>query len=464
MRALERSAVRTDWTLPALLACADLRVEGYSSLPRVKIKSLTDDSRRVLPGSCFVAVRGVKEDGHRFIPGAVAAGAVAVVVDRDAPVPPPALRMRVKDTRPALARLAAAFYGLRDRARSSPRMIGITGTNGKTTVAWLLRSILQAEGHRTALLGTIRYDLLVEQPPAPLTTPSPLDLCRHLATARTAGADFVVLEVSSHALDQHRTAGITFAAGVFTNLSGDHLDYHGSMDAYWKAKRRLFEALNEDAVAVVNADDPVADLMIGGIQGRAVTFGINAPEAAVRARIEAADLQGSRFLLTGGGLETKIRSPLIGRHNVMNALAAAATAHAFGVAPEAIRLGIERTSGVPGRLQRVDPPGCPLSVLVDYAHTDDALRNILTAVRPLTPGRLMCVFGCGGDRDRGKRPRMGAEELLGLLKHRLDGPAQGTNLNHFVVHNILRGVAQEGMEIRRIGGRTTQNKPDWRTR
>ena len=408
MRTLERSAVRTDWTLPALLACADLRVKGDSPPADVRIASLTDDSRRVFPGSCFVAVRGLERDGHRFIRGAVDAGAGAVVVDRDVPVPPPAVRVRVDDTRVALARLAAAYYGLRKGAAPTPRLIGITGTNGKTTVAWLLHAILQADGHQAALLGTIRHDLLIEQAPAGLTTPSPLDLCRHLAIARDAGADFAVLEVSSHALDQRRTDGLTFAAGVFTNLSGDHLDYHGSMEAYLQAKRRLFDGLDEPAVAVVNGDDPAAELMTADVRGRVVSFGIDAPGVEVRARIHTIDSQGSRLTLAGRGLETTVRCRLIGRHNVMNALAAAAAAHALGIAPDAIRRGLEGTGGVPGRLERVEPEGCPFSVLVDYAHTDEALRSTLTAVRPLTPGRLGCVFGCGGNRDRSKRPRMGA--------------------------------------------------------
>ena len=331
-----------------------------------------------------------------------------VVVDRPVPVPSPAIRILVDDTREALARLAAVFYGLRGAGTGRPRLVGVTGTNGKTTVAWLLRSILQADGNRTALLGTIEYDLLGKRQPAPLTTPDPLTLCRHLGAVRDAGADFAVLEVSSHALDQRRTDGLTFTVGVFTNLSGDHLDYHGSMEAYRAAKRRLFESLAEDAVAVVNRDDPTADQMTSGIRSPVLTFGIDAPKVDVRARIEAMDSRGTRFVLQGRSFETPMQCFLPGRHNVMNALTAAATAEALGLTPDAIRAGIERTAGVPGRLQRVTPDDCPFVVLVDYAHTDDALRNVLDALRPLTDGRLVCVFGCGGDRDRGKRARMAA--------------------------------------------------------
>ena len=358
-----------------------------------------------------MAVRGTTCDGHRFIDTAIEAGAAAVVVERDVYAPRGVIVVKVDDTRAALAKLAAAFYGLTGDASGTLRLIGITGTNGKTTTAWLLRSILRAAGHRTALIGTIEYDLVTQRRAAGLTTPGPLDLCCDLATARSAGAVYGVIEVSSHALDQRRTDGLVFAAGVFTNLSGDHLDYHGTMDAYLAAKRRLFEGLDRDAVAIVNGDDPVAELIASVSKAPVVTFGLDSPRLDVSARIRTLESSGSTFVLKGRAFETDVRSPLIGRYNVMNVLAAAATAEALGVAPDVIREGIESAAGVsgaPGRLQRAEPEGCPFSVLVDYAHTDDALRNVLEALRPLTPGRLICVFGCGGDRDRAKRPRMAA--------------------------------------------------------
>ena len=408
MRLPDRSVARSARTLPVLWGQTGLRVAGGLSLPNVSIVSLTDDSRAVVRGSCFVAVRGANHDGHQFIDRAVNAGAAVVVVDRPMPVPSPAIRVPVDDTRAALARLAAAFYGLRGAGAGRPRLVGVTGTNGKTTVAWLLRSVLQAGGNRTALLGTIEYDLLGKREPAPLTTPNPLTLSRHLGAVRDAGADFAVLEVSSHALDQRRTDGLTFSSGVFTNLSGDHLDYHGSMEAYRAAKRRLFDSLDEDAVAVVNRDDPASARMTAGIRAPVWTFGMDARKVDTRAHIDALDSRGTRFTLRGRSFETSVRCFLPGRHNVMNALAAAATAEALGLGADAIRMGIERTAGVPGRLQRVTPDDCPFAVVVDYAHTDDALGNVLRALRPLTDGRLLCVFGCGGDRDRAKRPRMAA--------------------------------------------------------
>ncbi len=373
-----------------------------------------------------MAIRGDVHDGHRFVEDAALAGAGVIVIDRDvgatlsrrlqparsfaraeargsAPV-----YVRVADGRSALAGLAAACYGLRGEGKGGPRLIGITGTNGKTTVSWLLRSILQAADRRVGLIGTIEYDLIATRTPAPMTTPGPLDLCRHLAGARDAGATDAVLEVSSHALDQRRCDGLSFSAGVFTTLSGDHLDYHKTMEAYAQTKRRLFDELDADAVAVVSRDDSMGEWMVARSQARVVTFGLDAPGADVRANVETMDASGSSFVMRGPSFEQAVRCSLLGRHNVMNALAAATAGWALGITPEAIRLGLERVTHVPGRLQRVDPPGCPFTVLVDYAHTDDALTSVLNALRPLTRGRLVCVFGCGGDRDRSKRPRMAA--------------------------------------------------------
>ncbi|MBU0718648.1 MAG: UDP-N-acetylmuramoyl-L-alanyl-D-glutamate--2,6-diaminopimelate ligase [Planctomycetes bacterium] len=402
-----------EWTLTALLARAGVSPMSGQSHRDIPITTITDDSRKAEPGALFVAVRGIKSDGHHYIDAAVSAGSVAVVVDRDVPVPPGVVEVRVPDSREALARLAAAYYGLRGDGGGGPRLIGITGTNGKTTVAWILRSILRAAGYRVALLGTVEYELSGRRMSAPLTTPAPLELCRHLAAARDAGADYAVMEASSHALDQRRTDGLTFAAGVFTNLSGDHLDYHGSMESYWRAKRRLFELLPADAVAVVNRDDPVADLMVANIAARVVSFGIDAVGADSRAIVKTIDSSGCVFTLRGPTVEVPVRSALVGRHNVANALAAATTAEACGISVDAICAGIEQLLAVPGRLQRVEPEGCPFSVFVDYAHTDDALRNVLQTLKTLTSGRLICVFGCGGNRDHSKRPRMA--EVVGQI-------------------------------------------------
>lgn len=399
-------------SLGRLLKLAEVHPRTTSSCD-VMISSLADDSRRVGPGTCFVAVRGAQADGHRFVREAVNAGAAAVVVEDEVEVPASVARVVVTDGRTAVAQLAAAFYGLRGAGTQTPRLIGVTGTNGKTTIAWMLRSVLQAADRRAALLGTIEYDLVSERQKAPLTTPGPVELCRLLATARDAGATDVVMEVSSHALDQKRTDGLRFGAAIFTNLTGDHLDYHGTMEAYAAAKQRLFHRLDAGAFAIVNGDDPHAEYMAAGTRGTVIRYGLDAQRLEATARNVSLNSQGLSLHIRGKHINLEVCCSLVGRHNVMNVLAVVAAAEALGIAAPAIREGLQRLSGVPGRLQRVEPDGHPFSVYVDYAHTDDALRNVLGAIRPLTQGRVICVFGCGGDRDRSKRPRMAA--VVGAL-------------------------------------------------
>jgi len=397
------------WTLPSLVKEARLYMTSSSPLPDAVVTCITDDSHQVVPGACFVAVRGTANDGHRYVTHAVSGGAVGLVVDYthqtlrglgDVPV------IRVYDTKAALARLAATFHAVRSSDLPDLRLIGVTGTNGKTTVGWMLRAIFRAAGQPTALLGTVEYDLIDERLSAPLTTPGAVTLCRYLARARDAGARFGVLEVSSHALDQRRCDGLGFAVGVFTNLSGDHLDYHGDMATYFAAKRRLFTLVEKGGTAVLNLDDPAGVRLVDHIAGRAVTFSIDRGATDATADIRRMTRDGTDVTIRLMGVERSIHLPLIGRHNVSNTLAAAATAHALGIDPDAIVSGLEGLTSVPGRMQRVEQPGCPFSVVVDYAHTDAALESAVTTLRPLTEGRLICVFGCGGDRDRGKRPRM----------------------------------------------------------
>jgi UDP-N-acetylmuramoyl-L-alanyl-D-glutamate--2,6-diaminopimelate ligase len=429
------------WTLRSLFAAGEVAVAGNVPTPETPVRSLTDDSRAAAPGSCFVAVRGTGRDGHDFVEAAVRSGAASVVVERDVRVPQHVALVRVNDTRMALARLAAAFYGLRDSERS-PKLVGITGTNGKTTVAWMVRSILRAAKQPAALLGTIEYDLLSERRPAPLTTPGSLELCRSLALARDAGASVAALEVSSHALDQRRCDGLNFRVGVFTNLTGDHLDYHKTMDAYFAAKRRLFEALSPYAAAVVNADDPYATSLAEATRARVVRYGLDPHTAGFFAEVRGMDRSGTDFLIRLPGDEVRIRFPLIGRHNVLNALAAAAAGHALDVPMTAVREGLESIDGVPGRLQRAEPASWPFSAFVDYAHTDDALRNVLGALRPVTAGRLACVFGCGGDRDRSKRPRMASvvEELADAAYVTSDNPRSEDP--HAIINEIMGGFTR----------------------
>jgi len=399
------------WTLPLLVREARLYLTFATPLPEVPVCDVAADSREVVPGTCFVAIRGATHDGHRYLAQAASAGAVALVVDfthQFSGLPDNVAVIRVHDTKAALARLAATFYRVRRSDLTDMRLIGVTGTNGKTTVSWMLRSMLREAGERAALFGTIEYDLGGERLAAPLTTPDALTLCRYMAHAREAGVRYAVLEVSSHALDQARCDGLSFAAAVFTNLSGDHLDYHEDMEAYYAAKRRLFSLLESQGAAVVNVDDPAGKRLRDELASHVISFGLDNPHADCAAVASRMTPSGSDVKLMLKAGEARIRLPLIGLHNVSNALAAAATAEALGLGVESIAAGLERLAQVPGRMQRVSPTSAPFTVLVDYAHTDAALEHAITALRPLTEGRLLCVFGCGGDRDRSKRPRMAA--------------------------------------------------------
>lgn len=374
------------------------------------IGSICDDSRSAESGSCFVAVRGHAGDAHQFIGDAVQRGAVAIVaqqnVSLNVSVPDDVAVVRVTDSRVALAKLSAAFYGLTDLQKNGGfAAVGITGTNGKSTVAYLVRAVLQAAGRRTALLGTIEYDLCGRKIAAPLTTPGPIQLAQYLVEAAGAGADSAVLEASSHALDQHRTDGIRFTAGVFTNLTGDHRDYHPTQEHYLHAKKRLFDGLEDSAVAVINADDPAGPALIADCSARVLRYGTD-PRAALRAESVQLRSNGSSFLLNTPLGEALVRCSLIGQHNISNVLAAAGVATAMGIDPQTVARGIGSVGSVRGRLERISDDDSGVTVLVDYAHTDDALDNVLRAVKPVCDGRLILVFGCGGDRDRSKRPRM----------------------------------------------------------
>ncbi|UCF33101.1 MAG: UDP-N-acetylmuramoyl-L-alanyl-D-glutamate--2,6-diaminopimelate ligase [Phycisphaerales bacterium] len=443
MNSLSRSTSRH--SLADLLERAGVYPEGGGLSSDVEIVSLTDDSRVVGQGGLFVAVRGHAVDGHRFVEFAAAAGAAAVVVEGGGrfSLSADCRVIRVDDSREALARLAAAFYGLCPASACPLHLIGITGTNGKTTVSWMLRSIVSAAGLRAALIGTVEYDLCRGRMRAPLTTPGAIDLCRHLSDAAEAGATHAILEVSSHALDQRRTDGLFFDIAAFTNFSGDHLDYHGTSEAYLAAKRRLFERLDEHAVAIVNADDPAGRTMADAIAARVIWYGMESSKCDVRARIVSVDRRACEFVLCGSGPEVLLRCPLAGRHNVSNALAASTIALSLGIDSDAIRRGIEGLARVPGRLERVSSDACPFDVYVDYAHTDDALDNVLSVLRPLTKGRLICVFGCGGDRDRSKRPRMAAAvaRYADVAYVTSDNPR--TEKPEAIIEQILPGFARQ---------------------
>jgi UDP-N-acetylmuramoyl-L-alanyl-D-glutamate--2,6-diaminopimelate ligase len=378
----------------------------------ISVRNIRYDSRRVGPGDLFVALRGTVQNGHRFIDEAIAAGAPVVVVDDDAARPDTffmhsgVLKVLVPDARVALAGLSANFYG---RPADRLQLVGITGTNGKTTTSHLIRAIFEAAGRPTGLVGTIEYRIRERVVPATHTTPESTELNALLAEMERAGCVAAVMEVSSHALALSRVEGLGFRAAVFTNLTQDHLDYHNSMEEYFRAKKKLFDPLGPDAVAIVNADDPYGSRMIGETRAAALTYGFT-PGCDVRATEVDMTVDGCRCTVTHPGGELTIRSSLTGRFNILNILASCATGLGLGISPPAIEAGIRSVEAVRGRFEKVMSPA-GWTAIIDYAHTPDALENCLRTIRELAPAsdghRVITVFGCGGNRDRGKRPIMG---------------------------------------------------------
>lgn len=382
-----------------------IRVRGTTSRD---IEGIAYDSRQVRPGYIFVALPGQRCDGRAFIADAVQRGAVAIVMEGECSVPQGAVCICVADARQTLAEISCAFYG---NPSQRLRIIGITGTNGKTTTSYFCRDMLAAAGYPTGLIGTISYEIGQRRIPAARTTPEAPDIQAMLDQILRVGGRAAVMEVSSHGLDQKRVWGIDFDVGVFTNLSQDHLDYHGTMERYFAAKAQLFRSLgqmNKKAWAVINMDDPwglqLADT--GGLEAERVLYGMH-PHAHVRAEEVELTAEGSIFRLVTPWGSARVRLALPGAFNVSNALAAAAACGVLDVPIDTMVAALENMKCVPGRLERV-PIKKPFRVFVDYAHTPDALENVLQTLRPITAGRLIVVFGCGGNRDRGKRPLMGA--------------------------------------------------------
>ena len=421
-------------SLPELVAALrreDLVVTAPAEAP--PIAGLTTDSRTAGPGELYIAVRGSQTDGHRFVRDAVHRGAAAIVVETPQGLPLP--EVVVRDGRAAALALARAWYG--DPARSL-RLIGITGTNGKTTSTGLVRHLLNGNG-TAASIGTLgAFDgsgSAVPSTAGSLTTPGAIDLQATLAALRDRATDYVAMETSSHSLDQGRLDGLTFAAAVYTNLTRDHLDYHGTMEAYLTAKLRLSTYLSLDGVEIVNQDDEAWRALPA--RAARITFG-TAPDADVRASELHLDAGGSSFRLTTPWGGADVRLPLLGDFNVSNGLAAAATALALGRPLEEVVARLAAAPQVPGRMERIGDRPCV--ILRDYAHTPDALERALATLRPLTSGRLIVVFGCGGDRDRGKRPIMGrvAAERADLAVVSSDNPR--TEDPEAIIDDIVAGM------------------------
>jgi UDP-N-acetylmuramoyl-L-alanyl-D-glutamate--2,6-diaminopimelate ligase len=359
------------------------------------------DSRQAAPGSVFFALRGQQVDGAAFAAQAIARGAVAVVAERPPDEPADVPWVVVGDARLALALAAAEFHGHPSRRL---RVVGTTGTNGKTTTSWLVAAIFEAADIRCGVMGTVSYRMAAREVPAARTTPEAPDVQQMLDEMAGAGCGACAMEVSSHALALRRVDGTRFAAGIFTNLTRDHLDFHGDMDSYFTAKRRLFEMLPAGAPAVVNVDDARGGALVEIVE-RPVTYALDAAADVTAGPLETS-LGGLRFEARTPAGPVRVRSRLTGRPNAYNLLAAVGAATALDVPVEAIERGIEHLDAVPGRFQVVSGADDEVTVVVDYAHTDDALRNLLETARALAPARVITVFGAGGDRDRQKRPLM----------------------------------------------------------
>ena len=407
------------------LGAKKLRGEG------IEIKHLTDDSREVKEKTAFVAVRGIRADGHDFIGEALARGACAIIAEREVDLPPEVGLALFENTRAILPRLAGRFYGFPEKGLT---LIGITGTNGKTSVSFFVKELLSALGRPTGLIGTIHYDLLEEKIPATHTTPAPLKLRELLFRLKEAGGKFAVMEVSSHALDQGRVEGLPFEVAVFTNLSRDHLDYHGSLEDYFQAKMMLFERhLSPRGTAVINVADPWGRKLAASLSKPVIKVGED-----VRGMVLERTWQGYVFRLRVGDEEHSLATTLYGDFQLENLLLACSCGLALGVPFYETVKALEGVKAPPGRLELVAEKEGAL-VFVDYAHTPEALRVSLLSLRPLAR-RLVVVFGCGGERDRGKRPLMGqvAEEVADLVVLTSDNP-RGEDPER-IIADILSGM------------------------
>jgi UDP-N-acetylmuramoyl-L-alanyl-D-glutamate--2,6-diaminopimelate ligase len=406
-------------------------------LATLVIEGLEYDSRRVRPGFLFFAFPGARADGRQFAQDALARGAAAVVSESEAPDSLKTRWLQAEHGRQALSLAARNFYGKPDERLG---LTGITGTNGKTTTGYLIDSVLRAAGHTTALIGTIEYHLAGRVLPAVNTTPESLDLLRLFAELEAEGGSHVTMEVSSHALELGRVYGLHFHTAVFTNLTRDHLDFHGTMEAYFAAKQKLMDGAGgpPPPFAVLNRDDAYARRLRLDPRTKALWYGLGA-DPDLRARHISSGFQGLKFDVQFGKQRFAVESPLIGKINVYNILAACGAGLTYGLAPEAIARGIAQLRAVPGRFERVDE-GQPFVVAVDYAHTDDALRNVIAVARSLDPKRVITVFGCGGDRDRSKRPLMGqaAAEASDFVVLTSDNPRSEDPL--MIMNDALVGI------------------------
>jgi len=410
----------------------------------LNISGVSFDSKKVKEGFLFVALKGENTDGHSYIDSAVKNGAKALIVEKLPEINSQEVSVvQVNDSRAALAVVSANFFG---HPTKELTLVGITGTNGKTTITYLLESIWQHQNKKSGIIGTIDYRYADIIKPSSMTTPESLDLMGMFREMRGSGVETVAMEVSSHAIDKQRVAQCHFDSAVFTNLTQDHLDYHDSMEDYFEVKKRLFtefleESEKEEKYSIINIDDPFGVRLVEDVSGNIVTYSITNPNASVYAQFSTITAYGIEANVVTPKGELQIKSTLFGEHNLSNILAAVATACSLGTPNEDIEKGIANIDSVPGRLEGI-PNENGFNVLVDYAHTPDALKNVLLASRPLTKGRLILVFGCGGDRDNAKRPLMGkiGKELSDVLIVTSDNPR--TEDPEVILDHIEEGVYQ----------------------
>ncbi len=407
--------------------------------PNLHINNLKSDSRAVEEGDLFFAWKGTEQDGHEFLSDALEHGAAAVVCEK-----PPEINtgsapvLLVKNGRISIGHCADRFY---DEPSRDLSVVGVTGTNGKTTVTTLIHHLFEGVAGTAGLMNTIHTAYGERVIPSEITTPGPEKIHSLLDQMRSAGCEYAVTEVSSHALDQHRTSGVRFAAGVFTNLSRDHLDYHGDMASYARAKARLFERIDESGVGVINEDDPRADMMKEHCAGRICTYGLEHRSGDVTGEVVHQSTDGTTWKLRANGETVDVEWDLVGKHNIYNALAGVALVRSMTeVDLEELGNVLASFQPVDGRLDPVKWNGS-FSVFVDYAHTPDALENVLESIRPVTEGKVRAVFGCGGDRDRGKRPIMGSAVEAGADVPYVTSDNPRTEDPEAIIKDILEGIS-----------------------
>ena len=421
----------------------------------VEIGRVQYDSRKIQRGDCFVAIKGTASDGHTFIQSAINQGAKVVVLQDDKVLPDPlcmhagVIKVVVPDSRKALAIMSANYF---NHPSKKLKFIGITGTNGKTTTSHLVKAILEAGGEKVGLVGTIEYKIGEQIIPATHTTPESLELNELFASMVENNCTSVSMEVSSHALDQSRVYGLDFDVAVFTNLTQDHLDYHVTMENYFEAKKILFTYLKPSSYAVINHDDQWGLQLLGAIDAKKISYGINSTADIFTKKIQLS-INGTTFIVSNGQEECTVSTSLIGTFNVYNVLAAYATGIALGLSQEQILTGIKNLKNVRGRFERITSPA-GWTAIVDYAHTPDALENCLKTIHDVLPkenhGRVITVFGAGGDRDKTKRPMMGciAGDYSDLVIVTSDNPR--TEVPETIIDDVMRGITRHASVLREV--------------